>query len=130
MTDFIDPEEWKGDEIPSSSETYEEVLARHKREVRDMEGKCRAMVKKAPKPEKAIIEARTVQMRFDLKAQHSLELERFEDVGKTQQKSPAESSLILINMFKMMNKVGKLHQKYSKWLPRRRKPSVIEFRVA
>ena len=65
----------------TAKDSYAETLARHKKEERELEGKSRAMVKKATKVEKAATEAKTIQMKFDLKAQHKTELEPFEDMG-------------------------------------------------
>ena len=77
MADF-EEEEAGGKPAASSSETHQEVVARHKREDKELDGKIRALIKAAKKSEKAVVETQTIQMRFDLNALHNEEVERFE----------------------------------------------------
>lgn len=48
---------------------------RHKQEVRDLEGKVRALLKTAKKATKAVVEAEAIQMGYDLKAKQNEEYE-------------------------------------------------------
>ena len=57
------------------SETLNEMESRHKKELRELEGKVRAMLKSVKKAEKAVFEAQIIQMQFDLKARHNEELD-------------------------------------------------------
>lgn len=66
-------------EMSNSTETYDEIISRHKSECRELEGKVRAMLKKAKKSNKAEVEAQTIQMDFDLKQKHRDEIEEFEE---------------------------------------------------
>jgi OTU domain-containing protein 6 len=59
----------------AESESLDDMEARHKRELRELEGKVRAMLKTAKKAEKAVVEAQTIQMQYDLKAKHNDELD-------------------------------------------------------
>jgi OTU domain-containing protein 6 len=54
------------------------MASRHKKETRDMEGKVRAMLKKAKKPEKKSVEAETKKLMEELKARHAEELVELE----------------------------------------------------
>ena len=61
-------------------ETLEELERRHKQEVRDLEGKVRALLKTAKKSNKAVVEAEAIQMQFDLKARHNEEYDALVDM--------------------------------------------------
>jgi OTU domain-containing protein 6 len=54
------------------------MASRHKKETRDMEGKVRAMLKKAKKPEKKSVEAETKKLMEELKARQVEELVELE----------------------------------------------------
>jgi len=51
-------------------ESPEEMTRRHKAEVRELEGRIRAMLKGAKKAQRAELEAKAIQMEMDLKAKH------------------------------------------------------------
>ena len=63
----------------TKQETLVEVLLRHRREERELEGCVRSFLKQASKKDKAAMEAKGVQMKFDLKAKHRQETERFDE---------------------------------------------------
>ena len=65
--------------IVTGTESYPECIARHKREMKDMDGKIRALKKTTKGSQKLVIESQIVQMQFDIKARHNDELDRFED---------------------------------------------------
>ena len=46
---------------------------RHKQEVRELEGKVRALMKTAKKSNRAVVEAEAIRMGYDLKAKHAEE---------------------------------------------------------
>ena len=69
------------DEAPPLKETLEDLERRHKQEVRDLEGKVRALLKTAKKSTKAVVEAEAIQMQFDLKARHNEEYDALVDMG-------------------------------------------------
>ena len=46
---------------------------RHKQEVRELEGKVRALMKTAKKSNRAVVEAEAIRMGYDLKAKHTEE---------------------------------------------------------
>ena len=54
-------------------DSVEDLERRHKQEVRDLEGKVRALIKAAKKSEKAVKEAEAIQLQFDLKAKQEEE---------------------------------------------------------
>ena len=57
------------------AESMDLIEKRHKQEVRDLEGKVRALMKTAKKSNRAAIETEAIQMGYDLKARHLEELE-------------------------------------------------------
>lgn len=61
-----------------NKESVSELHSRHKKEERELEGRIRALLKKASKKEKAATEAKSIQMKFDLKSKHNEEMERHE----------------------------------------------------
>jgi len=67
--------------VSVSTESYQETIARHKREERDLEGKVRALLKAAKGAQKKGVEAQCIQMQYDLRAKHNEELDRFYDEG-------------------------------------------------
>lgn len=54
---------------------------RHKQEIRELEGKVRALLKTAKKSNKSVIEAEALRLQYDLKARQSEELDSIPDVG-------------------------------------------------
>lgn len=62
------------------AEDMELMEKRHKQELRELEGKVRALLKTAKKSNKAVIEAEAIQMGFDLKARHREELDNIPDL--------------------------------------------------
>jgi hypothetical protein len=62
-------------------ETLSQIESRHKAEVRKLEGEVRALLKTAKKSNRAEIEAKAIQMQYDLKGKHSTELDEFEEMG-------------------------------------------------
>jgi hypothetical protein len=60
-------------------ESIEGMERRHRAEVRELEGKVRALLKTAKKSNKAAVEAQSVQMEFDLKARHREEMDQLEE---------------------------------------------------
>jgi uncharacterized protein YfcZ (UPF0381/DUF406 family) len=70
-------------EVIRGAETLEEMERRHKAEVRELEGKVRALLKTAKKSNKGAIEAQAIQMEYDLKARHREEMDSLEEqIGK------------------------------------------------
>jgi hypothetical protein len=61
------------------SETLETMTQRHKAESRELEGKIRALMKTAKKSNKSEIEAKSVQLNFDLVGKHRLEIDELEE---------------------------------------------------
>jgi len=62
--------------IPSKSvpsESYNDLLSRHKAEAKELDDVIKALLKGAKKADKAQLEARAIQMRFDLRAKHQEE---------------------------------------------------------
>ena len=64
-------------ESNAEEETLLGVQSRHRREERELEGLVRALLRKACKKEKAVVEAKGMQMKFDLKAKHRKEMEKY-----------------------------------------------------
>ena len=62
------------------TETMDGLERRHKRELRELEGEVRAMLKGAKKSQKAELESKAIQMEFDLKAKHREEEEALEEL--------------------------------------------------
>lgn len=77
----MDEEAALTEQAATTSESYHETIARHKREERDLEGKLRALVKCAKGAQKKIVETQVIQMQFDLRARHNDELDRFYEEG-------------------------------------------------
>jgi len=77
-----------------AKETLEMMERRHKAERRELEGQVRAMLKGAKKSAKAELEAKAIQMEFDMKARHLEELEELEEEeeGEGEGKKEATSS--------------------------------------
>lgn len=57
----------------------EELLQRHTQEVAELKESSKALLKAAKKSERAAVEARVVQMEFDLKAKHRDEVDQLEE---------------------------------------------------
>ena len=57
------------------AENGDAMASRHKSELRDLEGKIRALLKTAKKSNKSEIEAEAIRMGYDLKAQQTAELD-------------------------------------------------------
>ena len=55
------------------AESLDSLEKRHKQEIRELDGKIRALLKSAKKSTKAVIEAEAIQMGYDLKAKQSEE---------------------------------------------------------
>lgn len=55
------------------AENGDEMTSRHKSELRDLEGKVRALLKTAKKSNKSEIEAEAIRMGYDLKAKQTAE---------------------------------------------------------
>ncbi|EWM27374.1 Ovarian tumor, otubain [Nannochloropsis gaditana] len=65
------------EETVDGAETEEEMRKRHKAEVRQLEGKTRALLKKAPKPKKADVQGEVARMERDMEERHARELGKF-----------------------------------------------------
>ncbi|EKU21722.1 otu domain-containing protein 6b [Nannochloropsis gaditana CCMP526] len=65
------------EETVDGAETEEEMRKRHKAEVRQLEGKTRALLKKAPKPKKAEVQGEVARMERDMEERHARELGKF-----------------------------------------------------
>lgn len=74
--------EFQENEGLHSIESLEEMNRRHKKEIRDIEGKTRAMLKKAKKKELPKVEAEILKLQTDLKEKHLLEIESFNAMSK------------------------------------------------
>lgn len=61
------------------NENGDEMMMRHKSELRDLEGKVRALLKTAKKSNKAEIEAEAIRMGYDLKAKQTVEWDSLSD---------------------------------------------------
>ena len=70
-------------DLPKEEETIADIRSRHRREERELEGYVRALLKKANKKDRAVMEAKSVQMKFDLMARHREETKRYEEVSFT-----------------------------------------------
>ena len=57
------------------TEKIDSMEKRHKQEIRDLEGKVRALLKTAKKSTKAAVEAEAIQMGYDLKTRQKEEYE-------------------------------------------------------
>jgi hypothetical protein len=57
------------------AEGVSQMEVRHKQEIRELEGKVRALLKTAKKSNKAVVEAEAIRMGYDLKAKHAEELD-------------------------------------------------------
>jgi len=77
MSEFISP-------VPEveceTNESEAEMEERHDKEMHEMEEKIKLMIKQAAKSKRAEIECQGVQMKFDLRAKHMSEIERFEEL--------------------------------------------------
>jgi OTU domain-containing protein 6 len=62
-------------------ETLDAMEARHKQEVRELEGKIRALMKTAKKSTKVAIETEAIQMQYDLKRQQEEEYDKLIEMG-------------------------------------------------
>ena len=60
------------------TETYNEVVTRHKKEELELEQTTKSLIKNAKKADKPVVESQCIQMQYDLRAKHNEELERFE----------------------------------------------------
>jgi len=68
------------DQEEAPTETMEEMERRHKKELRELEGKVRGMLKGAKKAQKAELEAKAIQLEYDMKAKHREEEEKLEEL--------------------------------------------------
>ena len=68
----------QGEDAPT--ETMEEMERRHKKELRELEGSIRGMLKGAKKAQKAEVEAKAIQLEYDMKAKHREEEEALEEL--------------------------------------------------
>lgn len=77
-------------------ESYEELVSRHEKEASELADSIKAMLKAAKKSQRAELEAKAIQMNFDLKARHREEEEEWEsNNGRTCAADPlARSALI------------------------------------
>lgn len=57
------------------TEVASQMEMRHKQEMRELEGKIRALMKTAKKSNRAVVEAEAIRMGYDLKAKHAEEYE-------------------------------------------------------
>ena len=55
------------------TEVASQMEMRHKQEMRELEGKIRALMKTAKKSNRAVVEAEAIRMGYDLKAKHAEE---------------------------------------------------------
>ena len=62
-------------------ETLEELETRHKQELRELEGKVRALLKTAKKSTKVAVETEAIQMQYDLKRQQEDEYDKLIEMG-------------------------------------------------
>jgi len=62
------------------AETHEDMERRHKKELRELEGEVRALLKGAKKAQKAELEAKALQREYDLKARHREEEEALDEL--------------------------------------------------
>jgi hypothetical protein len=57
------------------AEGVSQMEVRHKQEMRELEGKVRALLKTAKKSNRAVVEAEAIRMGYDLKAKHAEEFD-------------------------------------------------------
>ena len=74
---------------PKSVESYRDMVNRHKVEAKELDESIKALLKAAKKTDKAQVEARAIQMRFDLRAKQQEEEDSNEE-------PTGESELLLI----------------------------------
>ena len=63
------------------AEGVSQMEVRHKQEMRELEGKVRALLKTAKKSNRAVIEAEAIRMGYDLKAKHAEEFDSLPTEG-------------------------------------------------
>lgn len=61
------------------AENLDVMAKRHKQELRDLDGKVRALLKTAKKSNRATVEAEAIRMGYELKARHTEESELLSD---------------------------------------------------
>ena len=76
--------EFQDNEDVNDIESSEQINRRHKKELRDIEGKTRAMIKKAKKKELPKVEAEILKLHNELKTKHTLEIESFNSSSKSE----------------------------------------------
>jgi len=59
--------------VTGRQESYRDMVNRHKMEAKEIDESIKALLKGSKKADKAQVEARAVQMRFDLRAKHQEE---------------------------------------------------------
>ena len=59
--------------VATMAEVASQMEMRHKQEMRELEGKIRALMKTAKKSNRAVVEAEAIRMGYDLKAKHTEE---------------------------------------------------------
>jgi hypothetical protein len=62
-------------------ESIAQIEERHEKEMKELKGKLKMMLKAAKKSEKAQMEAQGLQMEYDLKAKHRQEVDEAEENG-------------------------------------------------
>lgn len=63
------------------TEVASQMEMRHKQEMRELEGKIRALMKTAKKSNRAVVEAEAIRMGYDLKAKHTEEYDSLPTEG-------------------------------------------------
>lgn len=79
------------------AEGVSQMEVRHKQEMRELEGKVRALLKTAKKSNRAVVEAEAIRMGYDLKAKHAEEFDSLPIEGGLNELAAADDDDMLKN---------------------------------